>query len=163
MLAFWVVACGDESLPSQPTQLLPASKVSTAPTEFEDLGDITNLDAKQSPEYTIEGDGTVQHYRFSLTEAKQVQLGLQQQGADADLFLDDADGTELHSSTESGTTDEHNRRAAIGGHLLHSRGRAGGFTQRIQALLRRIRIELRCIIRRILPTRKVSANTDADP
>ena len=46
------------------------------------------------------------YFRFTLTAAKQVGLGLRQQDADADLFLEDGAGTVLASSRASGTTNE---------------------------------------------------------
>ena len=72
-----------------------------------DLGDITELQGPRFPRGTLDGDtDQVDYYRFTLTEAKRVGLGLRQQDADADLFLEDADGTVLYSSTSSGTTNE---------------------------------------------------------
>ena len=44
--------------------------------------------------------------RFTLTDAKRVGLGLRQQDADADLFLEDADGNVLYRSTVAATGNE---------------------------------------------------------
>ena len=72
-----------------------------------DLGDITALAGPRFPQATLDGDADqVDYYRFTLTEAKRVGLGLRQQDANADLFLEDADGTVLYSSTNSGTDNE---------------------------------------------------------
>ena len=72
-----------------------------------DLGDITDLRGARFPNTTLDGDGdTADYFRFTLSEAKEVELGLRQQDADADLFLEDAQGTVLASSTESGTANE---------------------------------------------------------
>ena len=72
-----------------------------------DLGDITALEGPRFPRGTLDGDGDqIDYYRFTLTEAKRVGLGLRQQDADADLFLEDADGNVRHSSTASGTRNE---------------------------------------------------------
>ena len=72
-----------------------------------DLGDITALQGPRFPQGTLDGDADeVDYYRFTLTEAKKVGLGLRQQDANADLFLEDADGTVLYSSTNSGTDNE---------------------------------------------------------
>ena len=72
-----------------------------------DLGDITALQGPRFPQGTLDGDtDQVDYYRFTLTEAKQVGLGLRQQDANADLYLEDADGTVLHSSTNDGTANE---------------------------------------------------------
>ena len=88
--------------------------VATTPTDADDthagaanLGDITELQGPRFPHATLDGDADrVDYYRFTLTEAKRVGLGLRQQDADADLFLEDADGTVLYSSTNSGTGNE---------------------------------------------------------
>ena len=46
------------------------------------------------------------YWRFTLSEARRVGLGLRQQDANADLFLEDAEGNVLYSSTEDGTANE---------------------------------------------------------
>ena len=72
-----------------------------------DLGDITALQGPRFPQGTLDGDADeVDYYRFTLTEAKKVGLGLRRQDANADLYLEDADGTVLHSSTNDGTANE---------------------------------------------------------
>ena len=72
-----------------------------------DLGDITDLDGPRFPNASLNGNGDqVDYFRFTLTEAKEVGLGLRQQDADADLFLGDADGNVLYSSTVDGTANE---------------------------------------------------------
>ena len=72
-----------------------------------DLGDITALRGPRFPLGTLDGSvDRVDYYRFTLTEAKRVGLGLRQQDADANLYLEDADGTVLYSSTNSGTDNE---------------------------------------------------------
>ena len=55
----------------------------------------------------MDGDGDrIDYYRFTLAAAKQVSLGLRQQDANADLYLEDAAGTVLAGSEVSGTTNE---------------------------------------------------------
>ena len=72
-----------------------------------DLGDITALEGPRFPRNSLDGDGDrIDYYRFTLTEAKQIGLGLRQQDVNADLFLEDAEGNVLHSSTEVGTASE---------------------------------------------------------
>ena len=72
-----------------------------------DFGDITELTGPRFPRGTLNGEGDqVDYYRFTLTEAKRVVLGLRQQDADADMFLEDSDGDELYGSTASGTDNE---------------------------------------------------------
>ena len=46
------------------------------------------------------------YWRFTLSEARRVGLGLRQQDANADLFLEDAEGNVLYSGTEDGTANE---------------------------------------------------------
>ena len=46
------------------------------------------------------------YWRFTLSEARRVGLGLRRQDANADLFLEDAEGNVLYSSTEEGTANE---------------------------------------------------------
>ena len=72
-----------------------------------DLGDITALQGPRFPRGTVDGSADqVDYYRFTLTEAKRVGLGLRQQDTDADLYLEDADGNVLYRSTTSGTGNE---------------------------------------------------------
>ena len=46
------------------------------------------------------------YWRFTLSEARRVGLGLRRQDANADLFLEDAEGNVLYSGTEEGTANE---------------------------------------------------------
>ena len=72
-----------------------------------DLGDITDLAGARFPAASLDGDDDrIDYFRFTLTEAKEVGFGLRQQDADADLFLEDAEGTVLYSSTADGTANE---------------------------------------------------------
>ena len=71
------------------------------------VGDITALDGPRFLQSSVDGDGDrIDYYRFTLTEAKEIGLGLRRQDANADLFLEDADGTVLYRSTEAGTSNE---------------------------------------------------------
>lgn len=73
----------------------------------EDLGDITELDGPRFSAASLDGDGDrVDYFKFTLTDAKKVGLGLRRQDEDADLYLEDADGKVLASSTEEGTANE---------------------------------------------------------
>ena len=73
----------------------------------QDLGDLTALDGVRFPRDSLDGDGDrVDYYRFTLTEAKAVALGLRQQDANADLYLEDAEGNVLHGGTAAGTANE---------------------------------------------------------
>ena len=72
-----------------------------------DLGNITNLNGPRWPDASLDGEvDQVDYFTFTLTEAKKVGLGLRQQDADADLFLEDAQGSVLASSTQEGTANE---------------------------------------------------------
>ena len=72
-----------------------------------DLGDITALAGLQFPAASLDGSSdSVDYWRFTLSEARRVGLGLRQQDANADLFLEDAEGNVLYSGTEEGTASE---------------------------------------------------------
>ena len=67
-----------------------------------DLGDITNLDGPRFPNASLDGDGdSVDYFRFTLTEAKEVGLALRQLDADAHFTVEDGAGNVLHSGTEA--------------------------------------------------------------
>ena len=92
-----------------------------------DLGDITDLSGPRFPNASLDGDGDrIDYFRFTLTEAKEVGLGLRQQDADADLFLEDAEGNVLYSSTVDGTANRSDQRDAACRDVLHPRGVSGG-------------------------------------
>ena len=72
-----------------------------------DLGDITALAGPQFPAASLDGSSdSVDYWRFTLSEARRVGLGLRRQDANADLFLEDAEGNVLYSGTEEGTASE---------------------------------------------------------
>ncbi len=72
-----------------------------------DLFDITDLGGPRFPRASLDGEvGEVDYFRFTLSEAKEVGLGLRQLDADADLILEDAEGRVLHRSEEDGTANE---------------------------------------------------------
>ena len=72
-----------------------------------DLGDIAGLDGPRFPAHSLDGDaGAVDYFRFTLSEAKRVALGLRRQDANADLVLEDEDGNELYRSEAAGTANE---------------------------------------------------------
>ena len=94
----------------------PAETVAPARAAAEDLGDITELAAPLFPQGTLDGAAdAVTWYRFTLSEAREVALGLRHQDADADLVLEDAAGNVLHSSKRSGTTNEWVRETLLAG------------------------------------------------
>ena len=72
-----------------------------------DLGNITSLGKVRFPKYTINGENdTVDYYRFQLTEARRVGLGLRQLDKNADLFLENGEQAILGVSSEDGTAKE---------------------------------------------------------
>ena len=72
-----------------------------------DLGDITALSQPVFRPARLAGDAAaVQTYQFTLTAAQAVGLGLRQQDADADLYLEDATSTERGRSETAGTAKE---------------------------------------------------------
>ena len=72
-----------------------------------DLGDITDLVRPRFPKASLDGNvDRIDYFKFTLTEAKRVGLGLRRQDADADLYLEDAHGNVLYSSTKNGTANE---------------------------------------------------------
>ena len=85
-----------------PAETVAPEEPEPARAAAEDLGDITELAAARFPLGTLDGgaDG-VAWYRFTLSEARAVALGLRRQDADADLVLEDAAGNVLHSSERS--------------------------------------------------------------
>ena len=81
-----------------------------------DLGDITDFSGPRFPRGTLEGAaGAVNYYSFTLSEARDVELGLRQQETDADLILEDGNGVVLGSSERSGTANEWLRETLLAG------------------------------------------------
>ena len=99
-----------------PAETVAPEEPGPARAAAEDLGDITELAAPRFPLGTLDGGGdAVAWYRFTLSEAREVALGLRRQDADADLVLEDAAGNVLHSSERSGTTNEWLRETLLAG------------------------------------------------
>ena len=99
-----------------PAETVAPEEPGPARAAAEDLGDITELAAPRFPLGTLDGGGdTVAWYRFTLSEAREVALGLRRQDADADLVLEDAAGNVLHSSERSGTANEWLRETLLAG------------------------------------------------
>ena len=99
-----------------PAETVAPDEADPARAAAEDLGDITELAAARFPLGTLDGgaDG-VAWYRFTLSEARAVGLGLRRQDADANLMLEDAAGNVLHSSERSGTANEWVRETLLAG------------------------------------------------
>ena len=65
------------------------------------MGDITDLTRVHFPRNTLNGAGDrIDYYRFTLTEPREINFGVRQQDADADMFLEDAEGNVLHNSVK---------------------------------------------------------------
>ena len=101
-----------------------------------DLGDITALAGPQFPAASLDGSSdSVDYWRFTLSEARRVGLGLRRQDANADLFLEDAEGNVLYSGTEEGTASEWISQTLPGRDVFRACGSAGRRRQRIQTAL----------------------------
>ena len=72
-----------------------------------DLGDLAASGRSRVHRDSVDGgtDGT-DYFRFTLSEARTVTLNLRKQDANADLHLEDENGTVLQSSTRKGTRNE---------------------------------------------------------
>ena len=107
------VADPDPALQPDPVQGQQQQNVPTVDADATaagatELGVLTDLGRRgSSHEGSVDGesDGT-DYYRFTLTEQQAVTLSLRRQDADADLYLEDGDGTVLASSTRGGTRKE---------------------------------------------------------
>ena len=99
-----------------PAETVAPEEPEPARAAAEDLGDLTELASARFPLGTLDGgaDG-VAWYRFTLSEAREVALGLRRQDADADLVLEDAAGNVLHSSERFGTANEWMRETLLAG------------------------------------------------
>ena len=94
----------------------PVAQPDPARAAAEDLGDITELAAPRFPLGTLDGAAdAVAWYRFTLSEAREVALGLRRQDADADLVVEDAAGNVLHSGANDGTANEWVRETLLAG------------------------------------------------
>lgn len=72
-----------------------------------DLGDITQPGGAVDRDGSVDGStDSVDYYRFELTVTRKVTLELREQDANADFLLEDAEGTALSRSEETGTSDE---------------------------------------------------------
>ena len=99
-----------------PAETVAPDEPEPARAAAEDLGDITELAAPLFPRGTLDGAAdAVAWYRFTLSEARAVGLGLRGQDADADLVVEDAAGNVLHSGERSSTTNEWVRETLLAG------------------------------------------------
>ena len=120
----YLVAVSDVSGPEAPPAVGAPADADSVHGWATDLGDIAGREGARFLRGSVDGEGDgIDYYRFELSEAKQVVLGLRRQDADADLYIEDAQGTVLHSSSASGTTSE-----ALSATLL-----AGTYYVRIEA------------------------------
>ena len=70
-----------------------------------DLGELAG--ERLSREDSVDGgDDAADYWRFTLDKTQAVTLSLRRQDANADLYLEDADGTVLHASSRGGTRRE---------------------------------------------------------
>ena len=95
-------AAQQQPAPQQPPPSVDADATRAGAT---DLGELSGerLSRKDSVDG---GEDAADYWRFTLDETQAVKLSLRRQDANADLFLEDADGNVLHSSTRGGTRSE---------------------------------------------------------
>ena len=87
----------DPAVSTEAEEREPGSTRSSA----QDLGDITQFDKTRRHDAQVGVDGDdIDYYRFTLSEAREVRLGLFHRQGDAALSLEDADGTVLGSAVE---------------------------------------------------------------
>ena len=87
----------DTAVSTETEEREPGSTRSSA----QDLGDITQFDKTRRHDAQVGVDGDdIDYYRFTLSEAREVRLGLFHRQGDAALSLEDADGTVLGSAVE---------------------------------------------------------------
>ena len=72
------------------------------------LGNLTNLARAGTRSGSVDGNNTLEsnddnYYRFTLTAARAVRFELRSLTANANLYLEDASGRQLHSSENAGT------------------------------------------------------------
>ena len=80
-----------------------ARDAGSTPASAQDLGDVTGSEDVRNHEAQVGGDGdAVDYYRFTLSRAREVRLGLQHREGDAVLYLEDAEGTVLGRSAAYG-------------------------------------------------------------
>ncbi len=91
----------------QQTPQPPADPDATA-AGAADLGDLATLGRRGAvrKDSVDGGDDATDYYSFTLGERQAVTLDLRRQDANADLYLEDGDGTVLASSTQGGTRNE---------------------------------------------------------
>ena len=86
-------------------QLRYAREEGSTPLSAFNLGDLTNLAAAGTRQGTVDTDSD-DYYRFTLTAARAVRIELRNLTANANLYLEDASGRQLHSSVNAGTATE---------------------------------------------------------
>lgn len=71
-----------------------------------DFGDISDEPKTVVNSVIADADGAEERYRFELSSSQSVEVVLRRLNANADVFLEDADGEVLGSGVESGRSDE---------------------------------------------------------
>ncbi|MDE0580110.1 MAG: cadherin-like beta sandwich domain-containing protein [bacterium] len=74
--------------------------------QVQDFGDISDVPKTVVNRVIDDADGSVERYRFDLSSPQSVEVVLRLLTANADVFLEDADGEVLGSGTELGRSDE---------------------------------------------------------
>ena len=92
-----------------------------------DLGDITGAYEAQFPTEDLDRDDSRDYFRFELTEARTVGIGLRQLDQQAHLYLENHEGSILESSENDFTNDEWiKRELAPGVYYIRVQARSSG-------------------------------------
>ena len=96
-----------------------------------DLGDITGLSSARFSRHTIKGgNDSVDYFKFSITEPKLLHIGLRQLDFNADLILEDSEGTALAESRNDGAANEVNVATLLeGAYYIRVEAREKGVNQ----------------------------------
>lgn len=96
-----------QSAPAQVSTLLPPEELATTPAGAIDLGDITRIPIPQSAPYGIHHEtDPIDYFSFTITEPKEVEVGLRQLQRDADLYVENIGNHILGRSENLGIADE---------------------------------------------------------
>ena len=80
-----------------------------------DLGEIAAVTKRFHHDTVDGGDDSVDYYRFTLSEAREVGIGLRRLDHNADVSIEDDAGTVLHRGTNAGTAKEWIRATLLAG------------------------------------------------
>ena len=100
------------STPPEP----PPPPADAARNDATNLGDITDMEKPLFPTGDLDGgDDAVDYFRFTLSEPREVHVGLRQQETNADLFLEAEDGGVIAGRATAGTGNEEIKQTLLAG------------------------------------------------